>query len=208
MTDNQLTALQCMKIAYENKPSLLLRGYNNKRACVVVIDMVEGFCGRGALFSPRFPALADRIASTLDFLPDALKVFLNDRHPADAAEFKFFPPHCHTKAECAVVRPLAPYVDRTVCKNSTNGIFAFATDADINGFDSFLIMGVCSDLCVLQFALSLRAYFNERNRSPNVLVFTDYTDTYDGSGHDAGLSNIFAFKNMEDCGIQIFKDLK
>jgi len=208
MTENSAAELRLLKIAYENKPSLWARTYNNRRACVVIVDMVDGFCNEGALYSPRFARLAEVQAAALDYLGDSYKVFLNDTHTGNSAEFKYFPPHCHTRAEIGVTKALVHYINKIVPKNSTNGVFAFLKSVDVSKYDNFLIMGVCTDICVLQFSLSLRAYFNEQDAVPNIIVFTDYTDTYDADGHSAELYNTVSYKLMEDSGVQIFKNLK
>jgi len=201
--------LRLLGIEYQNKPSLLTRVYNNPKTCVVVIDMVNGFCNSGALASPRCASVAGGIASALDYLNDAYKVFICDEHSSNAVEFNSFPPHCHNKTESAVIKELAPYADFIIGKNSTNGIFKFLSSvAIVNSFDNFLIMGVCTDICVLQFALSLKAYLNESDKPANVIVFTDYTETYDMDGHNADSFNAAAYKLMENAGISIFKNLK
>jgi len=208
MTDNAAAELRLLKIAYDNKPSLWVKTYNNKRTCVLVVDMVEGFCRTGALASPRAAAIINPLASVLDYLSDAHKIFICDTHSADAAEFKSYPPHCHTQAESAVVKELQPFVNRIIPKNSTNGIFALLGAVDDKLYDNYLVTGVCTDICVLQLALSLKAYFNETNSSARVLTFVDYTETYDAPNHNAELHNAFAYKLMEDSGVQIFKNLK
>lgn len=199
--------LNCLKIEYENKPVLLARGYNNSRTAIIVIDMLEGFCQKGNLYSPRHKALVTPIASALDYLPQATKFFLADNHTDDSLEFNFYPPHCHTKKESKVVDELAAFKGTVIEKDSTNGIFRFLEKVDTAQFDNYFVMGICTDICVLQFALSLKAYFNEAKNTANVMVFTDYTDTYDAPMHNAQLSNIMAYKNMEQSGVQIFKRL-
>ena len=207
MTEKQIKEFNCLEIEYQNKPNLLARTYNNSRCAVVVLDMVAGFCQKGALASPRMKGLIDRVAGALDYLPHAIKFFVNDVHTPDSLEFSDYPQHCHTQEEQKLVSDIARFKGVTIEKDSTNGVFNFLKYADVNLYDNYLIMGDCTDICIMQFALSLKAYFNEIKKTANVLVFTQYVDTYDAPMHNAELMNIFAFKNMEQSGVRIFKSL-
>ena len=207
MNEKQIKELNCLEIEYQNKPSLLARTYNNSRCAVIILDMVDGFCSHGALYSPRMKGLIDRVVGALDYLPNAIKFFINDVHTPDSLEFSDYPPHCHTLEEQKIVSDIARNKGVIIEKDSTNGIFNFLKYADVSLYDNYLIMGDCTDICILQFSLSLKAYFNEIKKAANVLVFTDYVDTYDAPMHNAELMNIFAFKNMEQSGVRIFKSL-
>lgn len=207
MTEVQQKEVTCLEIEYSNKPTLLSKAYNNTRSCVVVIDMIDGFCKKGALYSPRIANLIEPIEMALEFLPKANKIFIADMHNRDSLEFKTFPQHCYTKDESAVVAELIRFADHVIPKNSTNGIFAFVSKVDTREYDNFLLMGDCTDICILQFALSLKAYLNERGQRANVITFTEYTDTFDMDLHNAQLANVFAYKNMEQSGISVFKKL-
>ena len=70
-----------------------------------------------------------------------------------------------------------------------------------------LVAGVCTDICVLQLVLSLRAYISEFNGHGNVVVFTDAVETYDSPTHNADFYNMAALKMMEQAGVQVFKKL-
>jgi len=204
---NSLAELNCWRIALLNKPALAAGPMNGARTAVVVVDMVNGFAVKGALASARADALIEPIENALSLLPNAKKIFLRDEHTEASVEFKFFPPHCATEKESAVVSGLKRFVNVDVPKNSTNGIFAFVNAVDVRDFNNFLVMGVCADICVMQFALSLQAFLMEHNLPAAVSVFTDYIDTYNSPAHNADLYNLFALKNMEENGIQIFKGL-
>lgn len=207
MTEEQIKEFNCFKIEYSNKPVLFSRVYNNAKSAIIIMDMVAGFCQKGALYSPRNEALVDKIAGALDYLPLAVKFFINDKHTPNSIEFASYPQHCHILSEQKLTKDLQKYKGIIIEKDSTNGIFQFLKYADTSLCDNFLIMGNCTDICILQFALSLKAYFNENARRVNVIVFADYVDTYDLPMHNADLFNIMALKNMEQSGIQIFQKL-
>lgn len=48
---------------------------------------------------------------------------------------------------------------------------------------TYLVTGDCTDICVLQFVLSAKAWHNTRNLPLRILVPTALTDTFDAPGH-------------------------
>jgi nicotinamidase-related amidase len=91
-------------------------------------------------------------------------------------------------------------------KNSTNGFFMLSSRMpDLSYYANIIVAGVCTDICVMQLALTLRAHLNEINSSANVITFTDCVETYDSPVHNGALSNLFAMKFMEQAGVQVFK---
>lgn len=202
--------LNCYKIEFNAKPNLMANALNNHSTLVLVVDMINGFCKKGALASERCEGIIAPIKDLLLKLPKAQHVFIRDEHAEDAIEFKSFPPHCHNKDESSVVKELKEFAKNAidVAKNSTNAFFALGNKvANLGGFANILLVGVCTDICVMQLALTLRTYFNEINSPANVTVITDCVETYDAPGHNANLSNLFSLKFLEQAGVQLFKSL-
>ena len=198
--------LNCDKIEYNLKPTVLANVLNNEQSLVIVVDMINGFCKVGALSSPRCKAVIEPIKNLLDKLPNAKKVFVRDCHSQNAAEFKFFPVHCADENESALVDELKGYNGIDLPKNSTNGFNALlAKLPNLEFYNHFIVVGVCTDICVMQLALSLRSYLNETNLDASVITFTDCCETFDAPNHNADLSNLFALKFMSGAGIKIFK---
>ena len=174
---------------------------------LVIVDMVKGFCVSGALSDPRLKAVAPEIKRIAALLPDAEKVFIRDCHTEQSAELKYFPPHCIGK-ESEVISELQCIKGKEVKKNSTDAfVQLLAANNNLLGYDNILLTGVCTDICVMQLALSLRAYISEFNGAGNVVVFTDAVDTYDSPTHNADLFNMTAVKLMEQSGVLVFKTL-
>ena len=201
-------ALNCYKIELNAKPDLMAVAINSDKTLCLIVDMINGFCKTGALASPRLAAVTAPVRAVLEALPNAKKVFVRDCHAKNSMEFKWFPPHCHTGKESAVISELAGISGTDVAKNSTNGFFALHSKIpDLNTFTNIVIVGVCTDICVMQLSLTLRAYLNESNAPTNIITFTDALETYDSPVHSAELSNLFALKFMEQAGIQVFKNI-
>ena len=108
--------LNCYKIELNAKPDLMAKTVNNENTLVLVLDMLNGFCNTGALASPRAKAVIAPIKNMLEKLPLAKKAFLRDCHGKDAAEFKWYPPHCFCEAYCFAAHWLSifpqPYAPR------------------------------------------------------------------------------------------------
>ena len=203
--------LNCYKIELNNKPDLMAQTLNNDGSLVLVVDMVNGFCRTGALCSDRCAEIIPGVAAFLERVPQARKIFVRDCHSETAEEFKSFPPHCHTAEESAVVDELYPVFCESIDlpKNSTDGFYALSESIpEISAYANIAVVGVCTDICVMQLCLSLKAYFNEINATTNVIVFTDLVETYDSNLHSSDLMNTFALKLMEQAGIQLFKNIK
>ena len=201
--------LNCYRIELNAKPNLLAATINNDRTLVVVVDMVNGFCKKGALASFRSFERIAPIADMLQKLPNVKKVFVRDVHSDKSTEFKSYPPHCLVgDIESELVRELSDFEHIDVAKNSTNAFFALQNSPlELNHYTNILIVGVCTDICIMQLALTLKSYFNEKNFTSNILTIMDCIDTFDSPEHDAELSNLFALKFLEGAGVDIYKKL-
>jgi len=200
--------LNCLKIELNAKPDLLATSLNDKSTLVLIVDMINGFCKTGALASPRCDAVTPKVKALLEKLPNATLAFIRDEHKLDAIEFKSFPPHCHNKEESSLVKELKGFNGIDIPKNSTNAFFKLKEKiANLSAFKNVVVIGVCTDICVMQLALTLRTYFNEVDATSNVLVITDCVETYDAPWHNANLSNLFSLKFLEQAGVQLFKSL-
>ena len=176
---------------------------------LVVVDMINGFCRTGNLSSPRALALAEPMQALVRDFPGKT-VFLCDKHHAGSAELAIFPEHCTDNIEIMVVDELIDFAEHcAVYKNSTNGFFSFLKDIQIDKqAKSVIIIGWCTDLCVLQFALTLQAWFHECDRPLEVSVLTDFADTYDGPGHDADFFNLAALAILENSGVRLYRTIE
>lgn len=183
---------------------------------IIIVDMINGFAKEGSLSSPRVNQLIPRISALLSSEKVINKVFICDAHPVDSVEFQSYPEHAVVETfESKIVGELMPYIDlQTVVinKNSTN---ALETEAfrlflsENSNISNFIVIGDCTDICILQCALGLKAHFNETNISKRVLVPCLYVDTYDldVNHHHGDLMNLFAMYNMKINGVELYKDI-
>lgn len=207
-------ALTELKREYENLDRVELSSLKPGKTALLVVDMVNGFAVEGTLASPRVGALIPVIAALARSCDAAgiKKIAFADRHPKGAGEFQTFPPHCvaGTK-EAELVEELKEIGGfLLIPKNSTNGFLEeeFLRFIGSNpGIDTFIIAGDCTDLCILQLALTLKAHFNRLNLPSRIIVPWNAVDTYDAPGHSAELMNLMAFGNMRSNGIETVTEI-
>lgn len=172
---------------------------------VVVIDMVRGFSYEGAFASENVVAL---VPKTRDFLKQQIDnnvqiIHYVDNHPNDAAEFNTYPVHCVVgTSECEVIEELDFKEIELIPKNSTNGFMAK------NPFvyhKNLYILGVVTDICIFEFALSAQKYKEEHNLSYSVNIISDLVTTFDAQNHDSKQVNEYFLNFLEQRGVTIIK---
>ncbi|MFU0841191.1 MAG: Isochorismatase family protein [Burkholderia sp.] len=173
------------------------------KTCVLVVDMIRGFAEKGALADPSIAAIAPAVRKRV--LAADAAVFLCDRHTEGCPEFDAFPVHCLAGSEESEVIPaLADLAGpgNTVGKQSTNGFFALDKEK-LARFDEIVVTGCCTDICVLQLALTLKAWFNERGLRKRIAVPRDAVATYDAPGHPKEKYAEAALALMKNAGIAV-----
>lgn len=208
LTDSLESVLSYLKKIPSLKVDWLI---DPQKTAVIVIDMINGFTREGTLHSPRAAALIPTITKLIKHAHEygIPVVAFADCHPEKSVEYETFPIHAKAgTSECELVdeiKALGRY--HLINKNSTNGFLeeAFQTWlAENSHINTFIITGVCTDICILQFATTLKAYFNRKNQSSLIAVPIDAVDTYDAEGHNAKLSHIMALYFMKNSGVQLF----
>ena len=174
-----------------------------------VIDMINGFVRRGALHDPAIAEAAQPIKDLIELL-ECRTVFVADSHPPKTREFLSYPAHCVIgSGEDEVIDELKPYIHQLIRKNSTNTFFApdfqdFLNE-ELRNYREIILTGCCTDICVMQFALTLNAWLNEHNvNDVRIIVVSDCVETYHiDEVHDAYEMNAFALQTMKGNGIEI-----
>lgn len=195
-----------------------LSSLDKDRTALFVVDMVNGFVYSGALASPRVAAIVENVVDLNKKMKGYKKVFFLDTHDENSLEFRSFPMHCIKGEFEAELIPELKTKDSEgqetfyIEKNSTNGFHADGFKQWIKTYedkvDNYVITGCVTDICVLQFALTLKTYFNEKNKSVRLIVPANTVETYDGGSHDGDLINLFALYNMHTSGIEIVDKIK
>jgi nicotinamidase/pyrazinamidase len=166
---------------------------------IIVIDVLNCFCKRGNLYSPRLATVIKPIRAYLEreLARGAKAVFLADTHTPDDPEFAMFPPHCVAgSGEEEVVEELKEIAERSIVvrKDRYSGFHGTKLDQILTDLapDEVHVVGVCTDICVLHTVADLR------NRYYPVTVHQDMVETYDDRDHPATEVNRFALTHMRD----------
>lgn len=209
--DKAMQSLLAIEEALSNVIKIHPTQFDKNDTAIIYVDMIKGFVNEGALQSPRAETIRKNIKKLDTKTKGFNKVFFIDSHTKDSAEFKAYPEHCIAgTSESELIDDYDTDNNKSIVieKNSVNGFFApmFASWLKVNqGIKNFIIVGLVTDICVMNFALSLKAYFNQWNVDVNIMVPMNCVETFDldANYHEASIMNIFALYNMQMNGINI-----
>ena len=198
-----------------NLPSIRLKDLQVTQTALVIVDMVNGFTREGALKSSRVEGLIPEIvelSKTCDDL-QITKLAFADCHTNASPEFDAYPAHCVIgTSEGEIVDEIKKIGGYTfINKNSTNGFLEeefkkwLKENKHIN---SFVITGDCTDICVQQFAITLKTWFNMQNKKARIIVPINAVETYDLGLHNGDLMNVMGLYNMMINGIEVVKGVE
>ena len=195
---------------FKNLPTLSFDNINSYNTLHIIVDMINGFVKEGALSSNEVLSINDSVAQFTRFCKyeGIQTIALADEHTKDSTEFSTYPVHClKGTAESALTDEIAGADEniKVFGKNSTNGYLEPDVSEFIknSGKNTFIITGDCTDMCVIQFALTLKADFNRRNVPCRVIVPYDLTATCSLPNHEPELAEIMALYIMNTNGIEI-----
>jgi len=165
-----------------------------ERVAIIAVDLVRGFAKEGALASPRVNAILPAVVRTLG-LAEAAGIrqvaLVQDTHPPDAAEFDQFPEHCvagsgedHTVPELQEFFAGSTMHPRVIEKNSLSAIWApdfvaWHEEQIESGVEGYIVLGDCTDLCVVNVAVPLKTQANQHHRALRLVLPADCLATYD-----------------------------
>lgn len=188
-----------------------------KKVALFIVDMNNGFARKGALSSSRVEAVIPNIENiTEKFINNNYPVYaFTDTHDDNAIEFKEYPVHCvRGTDESELVDELKKFNKqiKIIEKNSTNGFLEQGVDEIINelienGYDEFVIVGCCTDICVCNFAMTLKCYLNKENKAGKVIVPLEGVETFDAPYHSGDFMNMVALKIMAQNGVVLINKI-
>lgn len=186
----------------------LMKQDSLSKPLVFVVDMINGFTKEGALSDQNILKIVPDIKKLLDTIHPS--IFICDAHDLNAREFQSFPMHCIKNTyESQVIDELKGYAKRVILKNSTNAFFADDMNAilekELSQYQDIVIVGCCSDICIMQFALTLNTYLNQKERhDKKVIVPINMIETYHIEGvHHNKFWNEASCDLMMASGIQV-----
>ena len=178
---------------------------------LVVVDMVNGFIKEGNMADPYINHITPRIVKLIEKVmeEDEGLVFVKDTHEEGSTEFKKFPVHClKGTSESDVIDELKDFEKYGLSyeKNSTSTMYAegFVNDLEsMKKLREVIITGCCTDICVLNLAIPLVNYFDQKNKDVEVSVIEGCVETYDSPLHSRSEYNEMALKLMKQAGVKV-----
>ena len=206
--------LQELEILKSNLDKLNTEDISNldlSKTVLFIVDMNNGFAKQGSLYSPRIENLIKPIENFAKHICPKLNriIAFTDSHTESSIELLNYPIHClEDNIESDIVDELKDIPNlEIVQKNSTNGFFAL-DKINFENIDNIIIVGDCTDICIYQFAITLKSYFNQNNLRKNIIVPINLVDTYDiPNVHNAELLNIVFLNSMIQNGINVVKEI-
>lgn len=188
-----------------------INNYDLDKTGLFIVDMNNGFAKEGALSSPRVEKIINPIADFGKALSSKINtiVAFTDTHDKNSVELKSYPSHClRGDKESQVVQELLSIENMNILeKNSTNGFFVLDMEKYKN-LDNFIVVGCCTDICVYQFVLTLKTYFNQNNLDKNIIVPISLVETYDiDEIHSGDMLNTIFLNSMIQNGINVVKEI-
>ncbi len=199
------------------------------RVALVSQDLLKGFCNQGALFSPRAASIVPGVVRLFQHAHDlGVRHFLllQDTHDPDAVEFSAYPPHCVAgteESETIDELNALPFSNLFTVfpKNSISSTIGTDLEAWLDGHPSvttFIVVGVCTDICIYHVVMFLRVRANVLGqREARVVVPADCVQTYDmpvemaaelgALPHDGGLLHRVFLYSMALNGVEVVAQL-
>lgn len=182
-----------------------------------LIDMNVGFCEEGNLADSTIKQIVPNIIPIIRTILEKGEGFfvVNDKHTKDSIELKRYASHCDNEKESRTIKELAiyeEYANRLFYKNSTCALFApgmMDMLIEMTDLKRVVIVGCCTDICIQNFAIALRNFFDELNMDVEIIVPKNAVETFHiPEVHDREANNKRAYTVMENTGIKLVKTMK
>lgn len=207
-------ALETVYDTLDSLKGIRLQDLDPEKTALIAVDMVNGFAKTGALYSPRIEALIPGIAELGKICKarGIIQLAFADTHPKDTPEFFSYPPHCLAGSyESELVEELQTAGHFTLIpKNSTNGFLEPAFQGWLthhDHLDTFIVTGNCTDICIEQFATTLKCNFNRLGRPVRIIVPMNLVDTFDFGTHHGDLMHAVALMMLLGGGIEVVRGI-
>ncbi len=182
---------------------------------LVNVDMVNGFVKKGAMSDPYIEHIIPeqiRLMEKIKAEQEGIAI-IKDTHKKQCREFNRFPAHCiEGTEEAELIEELKVFEKDALMyqKNSTSTIYApnFIKDVEqMENLKEVIIVGCCTDICILNLAIPLQNYFDEKDREVKITIPKNAVETYEGLNHSREEYNAIAFKLMQQAGIHLIETM-
>ncbi|HEX8965289.1 MAG TPA: isochorismatase family cysteine hydrolase [Patescibacteria group bacterium] len=222
--------LQWVQNWTEKLPSRVFEDFDEpEKIAVISVDMVNGFCHKGALASKEVEHIIPNVVNVFKKAKNyGVNHFLllEDAHSQNAEEFTAYPPHCIKGTEESETIPEIANLSfakefQIFKKNAWSPAYDTTIDTyikDHHKLDTFILIGDCTDICVYAMALHLRMQSFANNIKRRIIVVANSVATYDMPiktaeelkvmPHDAKTLHAIFLYHMALNAIEVIKEIK
>lgn len=189
-----------------------MKNFKDIKKLLINVDMVNGFVKTGAMADSYIQHIIPEHIKLMKENEGSIAI-IKDTHKPDCREFKRYPVHCVEGTEEAELADELKQFEKDAMiyeKNSTSTIYSenFLNDIDkMKKLEEVIIIGCCTDICVLNLAIPLQNYFDQKDRNITITVPKNAVETYDAPNHNREEYNEMAFKLMKQAGINLVETL-
>lgn len=192
----------------------ILQELKRYKKMLYTVDMVNGFTKKGPLHDETIlTSVPEQIKLLEKFKREREGIgFIQDSHSENCEEFKRFPKHCVKGTyEAELIDELKPYEQDSFIylKNSTNAIFApnmMDNLEQMPNLEEVVIAGCLSYICVNNFGISLKNYFEQYNR--DIAVYAVKQAIANIESTEKAYQDEVAYYMMEQNGIIIVDNIE
>lgn len=180
---------------------------------LINVDMVNGFVKKGAMADSYIQHIVPEHIKLMEQMQkegEAIAI-IKDTHKENCREFNRYPIHCvEGTEEAELIEELKPFEKDAFVyqKNSTSTIYAsnFLKDIDeMTNLREVIMIGCCTDICILNLAIPLQNYFDQKDREVKITIPKNAVETYEAPNHKREEYNEMAFKLMGQAGINLIE---
>ncbi len=192
-----------------------MKELENIEKLLINVDMINGFVKKGAMADSYIKHIIPEQVKQMKMIKEkgGIIAIIKDTHKENCREFNRYPAHCiEGTEEVELVDELKQFEEDGLIylKNSTSTIYApnFLKDIDkMKKLKEVIIVGCCTDICILNLAIPLQNYFDQEDRNIKITIPKNAVETYDAPNHKREQYNEIAFKLMEQAGIHLVEVL-
>ena len=195
-----------------------MENLNKYEKAIYIIDMNNGFVNFGAMANLKYNDLVPEQLKLINKIrkEQGLVNFILEGHNDSALEFNTYPKHCVLGTDEAKLIPeLIKEQDKedtkTYYKNCINGMLNRDLQDNIKELKrlkEIVVAGVCTDLCVMDFARTYLRYLDQIDKQARLFVVRNATDTFDAPEHDRNEWTDIAYKVMAQAGAIIVENIE
>lgn len=207
--DQVLANLENIEENLKGLASFSIDNFEKENTLIVFIDIINGFISEGVYRNPLAGGIIDFVKELADNKRCIPSIAFADYHCSESLEFEAHPQHALAgTSESELHESILGKMRGVFHKDSINGFFAlgFKEFFDKNiAIKNIIVAGLVTDICVLNFCLTLKSYCNQTGRKLGIHVPMAGIESFELKDvHSATLMNLVSASMMLTNGIKLY----